>query len=72
MWDDPIQIANNNSKIIHMAQLRFHTSKLSSIYKTSILSFINQDLRWSISSRTTLSYCFMSESQVCNFIRAAI
>ena len=32
--DDPIQIANNKSRIIDTAQLRFHTSKLSSSYKS--------------------------------------
>ena len=38
--DDPIQIAKNNSRIIDIAQVRFHTSKLLSSSKAYIRGFV--------------------------------
>ena len=38
IWDDPIQIANNKSRIriIDTTQLRFHISKLLSSFKVKV------------------------------------
>ena len=41
IWDDPIQIANNKSRLIDIAQLMFHKSKLLTSSKVYILCFIN-------------------------------
>ena len=39
IWDNPIQIADNNSRIIDTAQLRFHTSTLLSSTKVYVRFF---------------------------------
>ena len=40
IWDDPIQIANNNSRIIDTAQLRLHMSQLSPCNKVRTNCFV--------------------------------
>ena len=56
--DDPLQIANNKSRIINTAQLRFHTSKLSTSSTVSIHGFIIRGLRWILSSIWQLRQIF--------------
>ena len=51
--DDPIQIANNKSRIIDTDQLRFYTSKLSSSYRIRIRGFVIWGLRRIILSPST-------------------
>ena len=57
--DDPIQIANNKSRIIDMAYRLMQTSKLSSYNGICISGFINWGLRWIILAKGTSS-CFQN------------
>ena len=54
--DNPIQIANNKSRIIGKPEFRFHTSKLLSSYRFWICGFINWGLGEFPSSTTVVLY----------------
>ena len=67
--DDPIQIANNNSRIIDTAELRFHTSKLSSSCKVCIRGFVIWGPRRIILSTATCLIFQKGNFNICNFTK---
>ena len=69
---DPIKIANNKSRIIDTAQLRFNISKLLSSYRICIRGFINWHFRRIILSPATYLIFQKGNIMICNFTAGAI